>query len=103
MKSRMMYIENKVTGEAHIGMVTFSRTFRTVYYKDKEFARISKGGITGNHYDVKTNEEYWISGPKKRGGDRLYDPINLIVDEDAKEEYEALRGRKQCIRPHLVL
>jgi len=88
-----MYIENKVTGEAHIGFVTFSKTYKTVYYKDKELARIPKGGITGNHYDVKTGEEYWISGPKKRGGDRSYEPINLIIDEDAREEYEQLKNK----------
>lgn len=93
MKTRMMYIENKVTGEAHIGLVAFSRTHKTVYYKDKELARIPKGGIYGNHYDVKTGEEYWISGPKKRGGDHHYEPTNLIIDEDVREEYERFRNQ----------
>jgi hypothetical protein len=39
MKTRIMYLENKETGEARIGRVTFSRTFQTVYYKNRTIHR----------------------------------------------------------------
>ena len=37
---------------------------------------------------METGENYWISGPKRRGGDALYGsgpPIE--IDEDVREEY----------------
>jgi hypothetical protein len=87
MKTRIMYIENKETGEAHIGRVTFSRTMQTVYYQDKVLQRGGSASIKGNFFDVATNEEYWVSGPKKRGGDAHYERVTLLIDEDVKEEY----------------
>lgn len=88
MKTRMMYMENKVTGEARIGLVTFSRTFKTIYYKGKIFHRPNRRGTSGNYYEEETGEEYWISGPKKRGNDRLYEPTSLIIDKDVEDEYK---------------
>jgi hypothetical protein len=35
-----------------------------------------------------TGERYWISGPKKRGGDALYATnITTKIDDDVREEY----------------
>lgn len=86
---RIMYIENKsdlAGGSARIGLVKFSKTRKTVHYKDKSFQRISGG--KSNHIDVETGEEYWISGPKKDGSDRLYgERVLIFVDEDIREEY----------------
>ena len=70
-----MYIESKaggLTGPARIGRVTFSKSGRTLYYCSQEFASLKGGGFKANYYDVATGEEYWISGPKKDGSDRLY-------------------------------
>lgn len=91
MKSRIMYIENKsaggLGGAGRIGRVTFSQTGRTVYYKGKEFAK-TKSGYKYNHFDVATNENYWISGPRKDGNDRLYGGQDGVeIDEDVWEEY----------------
>ena len=89
--SRIMYIESKpngVNGEARIGRVTFSKSGRTVYYRDRTFRSLSGTGFKANYYDVNTHEEYWISGCKKRGGDRLYSGI-VEIDEDVLEEYWA--------------
>jgi hypothetical protein len=37
---------------------------------------------------VETGEDYWISGPKRRGGDALYGGSAPIeIDEDVREEY----------------
>lgn len=84
-----MYIERKagsLSGEAHIGRVTFSKSRRTLYYGAQELRRLS--GYKTNHYDVATGEDYWVSGPKKDGGDRLYgEPILVHVDADVREEY----------------
>jgi len=87
-KTRIMYMENKETNEAIIGKVKFSKTGKTIYYKDKTFCR---GGILGNYYDEETNEDYWISGCKKDGSDRLFGNRPVKIDEDVKEEYNEIR------------
>ena len=44
------------------------------------------GATSGSHSH--TGEEYWISGPRKDGADRLYgEPGPVEIDEDAREEY----------------
>ena len=87
MQSRIMYIERKddgLSGPARIGRVTFSRSGRSVYYQDRRF---EKGeGFKSNYFDVVTGDQYWISGCKKRGGDRLY-PGLVEIDADVLEEY----------------
>ncbi len=85
-----MYIESKaesLNGPARIGRVSFSKTGLTVYYKGKTFQR--HRGFKSNHFDVDTHEEYWISGPKQDGLDRLYGPgaLPVEIDEDVREEY----------------
>ncbi len=86
-----MYIEAKagaLTGAARIGRVTFSKTMKRVYYGDRIFQRLPYPGFKANHYDVATGEDYWISGPKRAGGDRLYgERVPVEVDEDVREEY----------------
>lgn len=85
-----MYIERKagsLTGSARIGRVTFNRTGRTIYYRDQVFHRIVGGGFKSNHIEVSTGEAYWISGPKRDGGDRLYaERVPIEIDEDVREE-----------------
>lgn len=44
-------------------------------------------GFKSNYLDVESREEYWISGPKKRGGDRLYGSGRVEIDDDVREEY----------------
>jgi hypothetical protein len=97
-KPRIMYIESKangLTGPARIGRVTFSKTGRTIYYRGQEFRSLNGAGFKANYYDVATGEEYWISGPKKDGSDRLYgERIPVEIDDDVREEYwTAIRGQ----------
>lgn len=86
-----MYIECKsgsLTGPARIGRVSFSKTGKTIYYRDRVFHRLPQGGFKSNYYDQESKDDYWISGPKTNGEDRLYggrDPIE--IDEDVREEY----------------
>jgi hypothetical protein len=91
MKTRIMYIERKagaITGPGRIGRVTFNRTGRTVFYRDLVFRRIVGGGFKANYRDEATGEEYWISGCKRQGSDRMYGSAAPIeIDEDVREEY----------------
>jgi len=93
---RLMYIENKegdlYGSDARIGWVTFSKTGRSIYYKDKVLKRIKGGGIAGNYFDEETGEEYWVSGVKKEGSNVHWaESANVIVDQDAKEEYKSIK------------
>jgi hypothetical protein len=85
-----MYIECKTganAGSAHIGRVTFNRTGRTIRYRDHVFRRIVGGGASSNHIEEGSGAEYWISGCKRRGGDRLFGSAPVDIDEDVREEY----------------
>ena len=92
-----MYIERKqesLNGPARIGRVSFSKTGKSLYYGGQTFQSL-KGGYKANFYDVATGDQYWISGSRKQGGDRLYvSGIPIEIDEDVREEYW-LRIRNQ--------
>ncbi len=97
-----MYIECKagnLTGEARIGRVTFSQTGRTLYYGDRKFRSLKGKGFKSNYYDVDTGEDYWISGPKRNGGDALYGgKTPIVIDEDVREEYwSVIRGQPERV------
>lgn len=75
-------------GDARIGKVTFSRTGATLHYQGKSFQSLKGSGFKANYFDVETGEQYWISGPRRDGTDRLYKsnwPVE--IDEDVREEY----------------
>jgi len=89
MQSKIMYIENKtneINARGRIGRVTFSKTGKSLYYNGKMY-RSLKGGYKRNYFEVGTGDEYWISGPKKSGLDRLYQTPGIDIDEDVREEY----------------
>lgn len=91
MKSRIMYIENKsqgLTGDAKIGKVIFSKTGKTISYGGRSFQSLKGRGLKSNFYDIETKEQYWISGCRKDGNDRLYgERLPIVIDEDIREEY----------------
>jgi len=103
-KTRIMHIENKggewkqgywgafypvgsnLTGPGRIGRVTFSKTGLSITYKGQQFGRFN--GKKSNYVCEQTGESFWISGPKKRGGDALYATnFPTEIDEDVREEY----------------
>jgi hypothetical protein len=91
-RRQLRYVELKTgfndNGPATISWVTFSKTGRTVYYKDKQLQRIRGGGFPGNYYDVETGDDYWVSGVKRDGQDRHWAGSgDVVIDEDAKDEY----------------
>ena len=94
-KTRVMYIEQKgdgISGPARIGRVTFSKSGKSLYYRDRQFQSLDGQGFKANYFDCETGEEYWISGCKRRGGDRLY-AGTIEIDDDVREEYwSEIRG-----------
>ncbi len=99
-RQEMLYIELKSDsndrGPAWIGLATFSGSGRTIYFDGKALKRIRGGGIEGNHYDLKTGEEYWISGVKKDGSDRHWAGSGMvIVDSRVVDNYCGFRGLSQ--------
>jgi len=74
-RTRIMYIESKaegLNGPARIGRITFNKTGGTLYYKDQSFQSLKGRGFKANYFETETRDEYWISGPRRDGLDRLY-------------------------------
>ncbi len=87
-----MYIENKsgaLNGLARIGRVTFNRSGKSLTYRGRTFQSLKGQGFKANYFDVETREEFWISGPRKDGQDRLHPESTraVEVDDDVAEEY----------------
>jgi len=104
---RIMYIECKadgLTGTARIGRVTFSKTGRTLYYHGQSFQSLKGAGFKSNYGCVETGEDYWISGPKRRGGDALYGGRTPVeIDDDVREKYwRDIRRQPERIRERVA-
>jgi hypothetical protein len=88
-----MYIESKaegLVGPARIGRVSFSKTGKTLYSKGKSFQSLKGSGFKANYFEVESRDQYWISGPRRDGADRLYvSNIPVEIDEEVKDEYFA--------------
>ncbi|HEX3917898.1 MAG TPA: hypothetical protein VHW60_11220 [Caulobacteraceae bacterium] len=99
-RSRIMYIEDKsqgLNGPARIGRVYFSKTGRSLTYRGQTFRSLG-GGYKANYFDVDTGDQYWISGPRKDGQDRLSPQSTqpVEIDEDVREEYwRDVRGEQK--------
>lgn len=89
MKKNIMYIEEKTNGlhgKARIGLVTLSRTGKTLYYKNQVFQKARGIPLKANYYDEDTFQDYWISQPKRDGNDSLFSQM-VSIDEDIREQY----------------
>jgi len=91
-RQRIMYIEDKsagLNGPARIGRVTVSKSGRSLAYGDRTFHSLAGSGFKANYFDEETRAEFWISGPRKDGRDRLYpqSTVPVIVDDDVADEY----------------
>ncbi|UTW48189.1 1-deoxy-D-xylulose-5-phosphate synthase [Bacterioplanoides sp. SCSIO 12839] len=88
--TRIMYIEYKgadnLIGDARIGRVKFSRSGKSIHYKNRTFESLKGSGFKSNFFDVETGEHYWISGCRKDGRDALYS-TTAEIDDDVREEY----------------
>jgi len=86
---RVMWIEYKrdgIVGPARIGWVEVSDKGKRLDYRGQSFRSLRGRGFKSNYYDMKTREEYWITGCRKDGRNALYS-TEVEVDEDALEEY----------------
>jgi len=93
MPRRIMFIQLKTgynldRGPSWIGWVDFNRSFKTARYRGRELRR-APGMFDANFFDVETEEEFWLSGPKRDRTDTRYGPPLTEVDEDARVAYEA--------------
>ena len=86
-----MYIEDKsagLTGPARIGRVSFSKTGRTLYYGGRAFQSSKGAGFKSNYVDIESGDEFWISGPRRDGLDRLYgERLPVEIDDECRAEY----------------
>jgi len=92
MARRIMFVQLKTgyntdQGPSWIGWVDFNRTWNTARFHGRELRRDQ--GIDSNFFDVETGEDFWLSGPKRDRTDARYGPATTVVDEDAREAYEA--------------
>jgi hypothetical protein len=99
----LRYIELKTghsdNGPAWIAHVKLSKSGRTVYFNARALKRATGGGASGNHFDVQTGEEYWVSGVKKSGLDRHWAGSGIVsIEAAAVAEYLRLTGAGELDR-----
>lgn len=100
-----MYVQIKTgynldLGPSWIAWVRFSKTWNTAYFQGRTLRR-GKGMWDANFFDVETDEEFWVSGPKRDQTDGRYREVPPTVDEAAREPYEAfLAGESLPGREH---
>ena len=86
---RVMWIEYKgdgIVGPARIGWVNVRDKGKRLDYRNQSFRSQRGHGFKSNYYDIKTGDQYWISGCRKDGANALYN-TDVQVDDDALEEY----------------
>jgi hypothetical protein len=96
----LKYIEKKTgfgdNGPAWIARVTTSKSGRSIYFNGKALKRINGGGVAGNHFDLVTGDEYWVSGVKKRGVNRHWAGSGLVqIEAGAVREYLRYTGASE--------
>jgi len=98
-KTRIMYIEDKsqgLDGPARIGRVTYSKTGSSLTYRGRTFQSLGGSGFKANYADIQNGDQFWISGLRKDGKDRLYEGSTkpVEVDDDVSAEYwRDIRGK----------
>ena len=96
--SRIMYIESKgdgITGPAPSAALPSRRAARRFYYRGKRFRSLKGAGFKSNYYEVDSGDEYWISGCKRSGDDRLYSGTVQIDDDVPQEYWVKIRNRPE--------
>src|SRR5262249_133351 len=96
----LKYIELKTghsdNGPAWVARVKVSKSGRTVYFNGRALKRSDGKGIEGNHYDLLTGDEYWVSGVKKTGSNRHWAGSGKIaIEMSAIPEYLRITGQER--------
>ena len=92
MRTEIKYLELKSgfsgNGPAWIGLVSFSKSGKTIYFDGKAFQRMGSARIQGNFMDIESGDEYWISGVKKDLSDRhKFGGGKILVEKRILSEY----------------
>lgn len=95
MARRLMFVQLKTGyntdhGPSWIACVDFNRSWKTARFHGRRLRRWQS--YDGNFFDVATNEEFWLSGPKRDRTDTRYGPATTVVHDDAREAYDAFLG-----------
>jgi hypothetical protein len=97
MRTEIKYLELKSefsgNGPAWIGLVSFSKSGKTIYFDGKAFQRMGSARIQGNFMDIESGNEYWISGVKKDLSDRhKFGGGEILVEKRILNEYLKIVG-----------
>lgn len=100
MRTEIKYLELKSgfsdNGPAWIGMVSFSKSGKTIYFDGKAFQSLNGTGINGNYFDIESGEEYWISGVKKNMTDRhKFGGGKIFVEKRILDDYLKIIGKSE--------
>jgi hypothetical protein len=78
-------------GPAWIAFVQTSRSGRTIYFNGRALRASTGGRGVGNHYDLETGEEYWVSGVRRSGSNRHWAGSgHILIEESAVSELLSL-------------
>jgi hypothetical protein len=99
-KQEIKYIELKTgfsdNGNAWIGLVSFSKSRKTIYFDGKAFQSLNGMGISGNYSEIETGNEYWISGVKKNMSDRhIFGNGKILIEKRILNDYLNIIGKKE--------
>jgi hypothetical protein len=100
LRTELKYIE-LVNGFSHdgpawIGLVSFSKSGKTVYFDGKAFQRVGSARTAGNFYDIESGDEYWVSGIKKDMTDRhKFGGGKIFVEKRVLSEYLQIIGKTE--------
>lgn len=100
MRTEIKYLELKSgfsdNGPAWIGLVSFSKSGKTIYFNGKAFQSLDGMGMSGNYFDLESGEEYWISGIKKDMSDRHKSGEGKIfVEKQTLDNYLQIVGKSE--------
>ena len=100
MQTEIKYLELKSgfsdNGPAWIGLVSFSKSGKTIYFDGKAFQSLNGTGISANYFDLESGNEYWISGVKKDMSDRhKFGGGKIFVERRILNEYLKIIGKSE--------
>jgi len=98
MQTTLKYLELKSgfshDGPAWIGLVSLSKSGKTLYFDDKAFQSLKGSGIDSNYFELETGDEYWISGVKRDMNDRhALGRGKIQVEKRILQEYLEIVGK----------
>lgn len=107
-RTKILYIELKTgysdNGPAWIGKAKLSKSGQTVYFNGKALKHLGSRGVGSNHYDLETQEEYWVSGFKKNGEDRHWiGSGKIMIEADVVAEYLTATGQDELDKSHFKI